>query len=137
MRIERGAFNRGCKPYVELLKNKQSIYRTLPYYENTLEPEWNEAADKFVDGLDDASFEIRVKDQIGDEPAARDTVLGAWKGEISFIVGKADFKLPLKQFTIKHFPEEQLPIVGYVFLSFGYSPVEVNVDLSNADGKMS
>ena len=134
IRFEQGVFNRKCAPYVEVLKNGKSIFRTRSYYEKTRLPEWNDGTDKFLDQMDSSVFEVIVKDQRGEEPSAGDIIMGVWKGDIALLLGKASYKLSLKQYSISPFPQEQLPVIGYIYASFGYSPVEVNVDLSTENG---
>jgi Ca2+-dependent lipid-binding protein len=74
-----------------------------------------------------------VRDQLGENPDVDDPIVAFWKGDfVNRLLGKDYYIVPFKQFTQHYKSFDELSDFCTIKVGFGYSPVKVDVELSDS-----
>ncbi|KAI8904668.1 C2 domain-containing protein [Gorgonomyces haynaldii] len=131
--LEYGSFSRPGMHYLEFRVGDEIVYTTRAWKESTFSPEWNEVHNCFVRFLGQSPLSIVARTMRGSEKADDDDILAVWSGNAAHVLGKASYRLELRQRTIQTYDMDQLPEVGYIYLSLSYTPVSVTIPLNAED----
>ncbi|KAL2913662.1 Tricalbin-2 [Polyrhizophydium stewartii] len=127
IRVRGAKLCRAARAYLELLVDGTTIFRTRTS-EETLEPMWLEAADKFVMDIASSSFMILIRQQLAEERTSNDFILGTWVGDaVLDLIGHSYDRLAIRQFTQASRRLDELPYVAHLSAEFGYSPVSISL----------
>jgi hypothetical protein len=91
------------------------------------------ATNSFVPDIGSAKLVMFIRDQKGDEPEGDDPILGFWKGDfINTLLGKDHHDVDFKLYQDRHKPFKDIATISTLKLGFGFCPVKLDVELSDA-----
>ncbi|XJO75420.1 hypothetical protein BDV3_006107 [Batrachochytrium dendrobatidis] len=131
IRITGAKLARPARAYIEIHVDGTAIFRTRTS-EETMNPMWLEAADKFIIDMDTDAFLILMRHQIGEERSSNDFILAQWQGDpVTELIGTSHEELKMRQYTTSGRSNDHLPYIARLKAEFWYAPVNIDMDISS------
>jgi hypothetical protein len=125
------------KSYVEFNVDGEVLFRTRTS-EETANPQWAESFDRFMSDMASSEIIIYVKRLSARMPTPSDFILAHWRGDLNVAaLGKSNVWITLQNYPLKETPIDALATVGSMMLSLAFSPVRLDVDISQKFSKSS
>ena len=136
MKISKGEFCEKICPYLEAYIGEERIISTGASHEPMLKFQWNSSVDHFVGDIRSIKFQMHLRNQVDKTKQADDPIVGVWEGNLfDELLGKGGFWVPFTKYSSRFDPNNIKPVeYGKIEMSFGFSPVILDVELNGAEG---
>ena len=115
---------------------EERIISTGVSHEPCLSFQWHSSVDHFVGDIKSVKFQMHLRNQEEKTKRGDDPIVAIWEGNlVDELLGKGSYWVPFRKYSSRYETEKLNPtIYGKVRMSFGFSPVALDVELNGAEG---